>query len=155
MPATSPACTGSPEPHAEQLTLHHAARLRAGQSGEGHFEQLWNQLGALRESKIARSETIESKAFHPIPPVAPDRTQNSRHCITPQAFRPGVLHGFRIRASIKLIAEYRFFSFNLSCSTAQGEVTWYSESEFFCWQPSSERSASKSEKKCRFPASMA
>jgi hypothetical protein len=78
--------------------LHHSANFHAGQSVEGHFEQLWNQLAALRESKLlgprsGRNDRIK-KAFHPIPLVAPDRTQNSGHYITPQTFKPGCYPDF-------------------------------------------------------------
>jgi hypothetical protein len=45
---------------------------RSGQSGEGHFEQLWNQLVALHESKLLGSRSGRNnrikKALHPIAP---------------------------------------------------------------------------------------
>jgi len=43
----------------------------SGQSDEGHFEQLWNQLVALCESKLLGSRSSRNnrikKLFHPIP----------------------------------------------------------------------------------------
>src|SRR5215470_2096479 len=111
MPATSPACTGSPEPHAEQLTLHHAARLRAGQSGEGHFEQLWNQLGALRESKIARSETIESKSLSSDSPCSPRphaKQQTLHHSASLQAWGAARISNSRFDKTHCRIPVYQF-----------------------------------------------